>query len=91
MAFGVGACQCERNLCRRSALVQKMMQHTKQDAISMQLLGWPATSAALAGTGGGHLAGVASVLCVALKLSGDGAGRALKPLGNLRDRVTPVE
>jgi hypothetical protein len=62
-------------------MVQKMMHHTKQDALSMQLLGWPATYASLAGTGGGHLDGVAPVvLGIALKLSGDAAGRAFKLL-----------
>ncbi len=68
-----------------------MMHHTKQDALSMQLLGRPATSASLAGTGGGRLAGVAPVLGIALELSRDGTGRAFEPRGNLRERVLLVE
>ena len=63
-----------------------MMHHTKQDALTMQLPCGPSMPASLAGTGGGHLAGVTPVLGIALELSRDGAARALKPLGNLRDR-----
>lgn len=91
MAFGVDACQCEGNLLRRPALTQKMMHHTKQDALTMQLLGGPALSASLAATGGGDLAGVACVLGIALELSRDGTGRAFEPQSNLRERVLLVE
>ena len=68
MAFGVDACQCESDLLGRPAPVQKMMHHTKQDALNMQLLGWPATSNSLAVTGGVHLAGLAPALGFALEL-----------------------
>jgi hypothetical protein len=46
-----------------------MMHHTKQ-TLSMQLIGCTFTSASQAGTGAGHLAGVASVLGDAHDLSG---------------------
>ena len=68
-----------------------MMHHTKQDALSMQLLGRPALPTSLAGTGGGRLAGVAPVLGIALELSRDGTGRAFEPRGNLRELVLLVE
>jgi len=42
-----------------------MKHQTEQDALSIQLLDWLSTSASLAGTGGGHLAGVEAVLGVA--------------------------
>ena len=67
------------------------MHHTKQDALSMQLLGRPALSASLAGTGSGRLAGVAPVLGVALELSRDGTGRAFEPRSNLREQVLLLE
>lgn len=67
------------------------MHHTKQDALSMQLLGRPALPASLVGTGGGRLAGVAPALGVALGLSRDGAGRAFEPRGNLCERVLLVK
>ena len=57
----------------------------------MQLPCGPAMPASLAGTGSGHLAGVTPVLSIALVLSRDGAARALKTLGNLRDRVLLVQ
>ncbi len=63
------------------------MHHTKQDAVSMKLVGRPTDSASLASIGGGRLAGVATVLDVALELSRDGAGRAFEQLSNLRERV----
>lgn len=63
-----------------------MMHHTKKHALSMQLLSEPAMATSLAGTGGGYLAGLASILGVALELSRDGAAQALRPLGNLGDR-----
>ena len=47
--------------------------------------------ASLAGTGGGHLAGVAPVLSIALELPRDGAARALRPLGNLGNRELLVQ
>ncbi len=68
-----------------------MMHHPKQDALRMRLLSGPAIPASLAGTGGGHLAGVTTVLGIALELSRDGAARALKPLGNLGDRELLVK
>jgi hypothetical protein len=49
-------------------VVKKMMHHTKQ-TLSMQLIGCTFTSASQAGTGAGHLAGVASVLGDAHDLS----------------------
>ena len=65
------------------------MNHTKQNALSMQL-GWPVMpDASLAGTGAGRY--IAPVLRTALELSRDGAARSLKPLGNLRDRELLVQ
>lgn len=68
-----------------------MMPHTKQNFLSMQLLGWHAIPASLAATGAAHLAGVAPVLGIVLELSRDGAAQALKPLVNLGDRELLVQ
>ena len=57
----------------------------------MQLPCGPAMHASLAGTGGGHLAGVTTVLGIALELTRDRAARVLWPLGSLGDRERLVK